>query len=495
MATGLANIKHIVVLMLENRSFDNILGWLYDPKNAPPFDKVPPGQKFEGLTGVTLTNPYNGTNYPPTDKCGVLDPYPDPNEEYERVYMQMFDPDPFTQPNPIPDPAGTPNMQGFVADYANATSPANAPTIMRSFRPADLPVISTLAEEFAVCDHWFAPIPTQTLCNRSFAHAGTSSGFVNNRWKTPEDGVFVNDTVTVQNLLDKARVSFKMYYGGPTKFLCGSWIDQLKNFGYGINPFNCHVVPMRHFYDDIKDPKKFPQYSFIEPNFITNEFTGQENDMHPASAGSSSNVLYGEQLIADIYNALTKSPEWPSTLFIITFDEHGGTFDHVIPPAATPPDNRIVPPGQGGYSGFTFDRYGVRVPAVLVSPWIRKQTVLNTVLDHTSIIKTVLNCFGITDTLGQREANANDVSEALTGTARTDIPAVSPKPIAAAEAAPPPDDAPLSEFQKTMMFLAMRHAAFNPLSAMMHDLQVPETHGQANAHIKRMRAVDDNEKQ
>src|SRR3954453_18482550 len=129
MSNGLANIKHIVVLMLENRSFDNVLGWLYDPQNQPPFDKVPPGQTFEGLAGVTLTNPYNGKNYPPGHGTNMVDPYPDPNDEYERVYMQMYNPDPFKQPNPIPDPAGTPNMQGFVNDYATAkgVTPAQAP--------------------------------------------------------------------------------------------------------------------------------------------------------------------------------------------------------------------------------------------------------------------------------------------------------------------------------------------------------------------------------
>ena len=206
------------------------------------------------------------------------------------------------------------------------------------------------------------------------------------------------------------------------------------------------------------------------------------------------NVLYGEQLIADIYNALTKSPEWPSTLFVITFDEHGGTFDHVIPGAATPPDNKIIAPGKGGYSGFRFERYGVRVPAVLVSPWIKAGTVFNTILDHTSVIRTVLKCFGIKKTLTKREQNADDLSGAVNATAaRTDIPVVTPRALPPQTKAIPDETQPLTEFQKTMMFLAMRHAAFHPEAKTMQVLQVPETHGEAMEHIENMRAVDDNE--
>jgi phospholipase C len=490
MADGVANIKHIVVLMLENRSFDNVLGWLYDPQNAPPFNQVPAGQSFEGLTGVPLTNPYNGQNYPPGHTTDTTQPYPDPNEIYERVYMQMFNPTPFTQPNPIPDPAGTPNMQGFVNDYATAknVAAAQAPMIMNSFRPADLPVISTLAASFAVCDHWFAPIPTQTIANRSFIHAGSSSGYVDNDWTTPHFGLLINLTTTLQNLLAAAGVAFRFYYANPTRLFTLGCVTQLNNFGYIFGPEN---QPLTQFYADIQDASTFPQYSFIEPNYIANPITGLENDEHPGGMFAPSDALYGEQLIADVYDALTKSPEWPSTLFVITFDEHGGTFDHVIPPAATPPDNLFVQPGQGGYSGFKFDRCGVRVPAVLVSPWIKAGTVVNTAFDHTSLVKTVLNCFGVSGSLGDRVAAATDLSGALNLTAaRTDIPQLTARAIGNGEAVTlPPSDALLTDFQRTLLAHAMRAASLHPAEAAMAIGPVPETQGEARDAIARFAAL------
>jgi len=117
--------------------------------------------------------------------------------------------------------------------------------------------------------------------------------------------------------------------------------------------------------------------------------------MHPAFAvtetGAATNVLYGEDLVYRLYNALREGPRWEKTLFVITFDEHGGCYDHVPtpPPFAVAPDDRIPQPGQPGYSGFNFKRYGVRVPTLLISPWIEQGTVCNTVFDHTSVIRTV----------------------------------------------------------------------------------------------------------
>ena len=204
-----------------------------------------------------------------------------------------------------------------------------------------------------------------------------------------------------------------------------------------------------------------------------------------------SNALYGEQLIADVYAALTKSSEWPSTLFVITFDEHGGTFDHVVPSSATPPDNLFIQPGQGGYSGFKFDRCGVRVPAVLISPWIQAGTVVNTVFDHTSLTKTVLNCFAVSGSLGDRVAAATDLSGALNlPTARTDIPQVNPRSISSAEAASlPPDNAQLTDFQRTLLAHAMRAASLHPAAEAMAIGPVPETHGEAREYIARFAAV------
>ena len=188
----LRKINHIVTLMLENRSFDNILGWLYDPHNDPPFDKVPRGQTFEGVSGKDLSNPRPGGGLVRVGKNTVMtDPFPDPNEPYDHVYAQMYGVNP--PPHPIPNTEASPNMQGFVIDYQNAIDQASTPKkgcsrilaslfrgvtpmdydpgiIMNCFTPKSLPVINGLANAYAVCDYWFSSVPTQTF-SQSFVCA------------------------------------------------------------------------------------------------------------------------------------------------------------------------------------------------------------------------------------------------------------------------------------------------------------------------------------
>ncbi|HWS71298.1 MAG TPA: alkaline phosphatase family protein, partial [Thermoanaerobaculia bacterium] len=403
----LAGIKHIVTLMMENRSFDNVLGYLY-PKETP---------NFEGVEKTKLPNLWNGAEYWPSHGSDMIQPNPDPNEEYQYVYRQLYDD--FSGTNPIPSPPPEPpNMQGFVADYATAknVTAAQAPVIMHCFQPEDVPVISALAQAYAVCDHWYAPAPTQTFANRSFVHAGTSSGYVNNSWTVdgivPE--VLINRSETIYNVLERNGVDFRIYYGSPVKYLCNAFIAQEANRQYGEEGSGRRILPLAHFFSDLADPAKpLPPYVFLEPNFINNPWTGAENDEHPhagaAAIGAPSNVLFGERLLFDVFEALAKRPEWDSTLLVITFDEHGGTFDHYPPSEPTvSPDGIVIPPSKPGGFGFTFQRYGVRVPAVLVSPLIEEGTIVNDTYDHTSILKTVFEAFGIEGTLLAREAAAND---------------------------------------------------------------------------------------
>lgn len=192
---------------------------------------------------------------------------------------------------------------------------------------------------------------------------------------------------------------------------------------------------MEQFLEDAKKPNGLPRYTFIEPNMMCSQKYGPENDMHSAFAitdtGLATNVLYGEELIYTVYDALRKSPDWDSTLLIITFDEHGGCYDHVPtpPPFATPPDDRTIPPGEPGFSGFDFKRFGVRVPAVLVSPLIEPGTVCHTHFDHTSVIKTVANRWLNGQHLTERDRVANDVSEVVTRSEpRQDVPDIKPNP-------------------------------------------------------------------
>jgi phospholipase C len=306
---------------------------------------------------------------------------------------------------------GTPaiSMGGFLADYASVKGVANSlvqtPNIMNCFRPADVPVISELAYWYAACDHWYASVPSQTFTNRSFAHAGTASGYVDNVIGKHAWDIWSNNTQTVFNVMEQhSPGSWRVYFGGEP-LLCNVWTSQgqVNQYGpFGDNPTQ-RMFPMPQFYTDLKnyqsDPTQypFPSYVFIEPNFLSGKTYGVENDEHPNTIDldGTSNVLWGEQLLADVFNALTASGLWSSTLFVVVFDEHGGTYDHFAPvPATAPrPDDVVIAQGQPGYSGFLFDRYGVRVPAVVMSPWIPKSSVFNAVYDHTSIIRTVCEAF------------------------------------------------------------------------------------------------------
>jgi phospholipase C len=410
----LGNIEHVVVLMLENRSFDNILGFLYDPNNPPPFNQKPPAN-FEGVYGKNLSNPGPGGKIYPVAPGDVLtDPNPDPGEPYEDVYSQLYNVTPTPALGDVPpDPPQPPKMQGFVNNYAAQPGVTNPGIIMNCFTPASLPVTSSLAYYYGVCDHWFAPIPTQTLCNRSYVHAGTSSGYVDNEGG---NGVlFVNHTPTVFNLLEAEGVSWKVYHG--------SWLlaslslltqEQMWHFKYTER-----FAHMSRFKADAKKRGGLPAYSFIEPIYIDSLVWGPENDMHPEAwdihFDGLSNVEQGERLIYEVYTALRASPDWEKILFVVTFDEHGGCYDHVAPPAATPPDAVRIPPSQKGGSGFQFNRLGVRVPAIVVSAYTPAQTILNGVYDHTTVLSTVVNRFGLPQNrLGARAAAAPDLGAALT---------------------------------------------------------------------------------
>jgi phospholipase C len=178
---------------------------------------------------------------------------------------------------------------------------------------------------------------------------------------------------------------------------------------------------MAGFYSDARGPEQhFPAYCFIEPSY----YWPIQNDDHPPHT-----TLRAQALLGNVYNTLRgNDPLWNSTLLVVLYDEHGGFYDHVPPPAAEPPDGHTLP-------NFRFDRFGVRVPALLVSPWVER-TILKTAFDHTSLLKYLTEKWGL-GTLTARVAQAQSFGSAIraTGQARADTPTSVPMPTVTAEAA------------------------------------------------------------
>jgi phospholipase C len=377
-------IEHVVVLMLENRSFDCMLGWLY--RDRPDFD---------GLTG-NESNPWHredgSVEQIPVWNDGTLCaeaasiPDPDPGELFDDIAMQIFG----------LHPDGTPRMNGFVDNYMRQPDTGvrlDPRAVMHAFTPEQLPVLSMLARSFGVCDRWFSSAPCETWPNRLFAHTGCGGGQVNN---AALHRPVLLPTV-FRRLATRGR-SWKVYFHDlpQTAALASLW-PRIPG----------HFRLFAEFCDSAAGGA-LPNYSFIEPRYFTNRWLNHiPNDAHPPH-----NVAYAEQLVADVYNAVRGGPAWERTLLLIVFDEHGGCYDHVPPPAATPA-------GLPAPNGFTFDRFGPRVPAVAVSPYIPAGSVIrppdgSPPFDHTSIIATLDAAFDLGTPLTPRVARAPNLLAALT---------------------------------------------------------------------------------
>jgi phospholipase C len=417
MASILSRIKHIVVVMLENRSFDNICGGAYARPGQQPNLFLPAGSPpvYDGLNSG-LWNPSNigfFAGQPPVKVPVVLGttantiPDPDPEETFDNVTFQLYGPE---QPGPSPRFP----MQGFVVNY-EITGSAAAADIMQTYTDSQVPVITSLAREFAVSDAWFSSVPSQTWPNRAFVHAGTSNGNVDNG-KVPNP--FHWNVTTIFNVLDSIGVSWKVYNDDFVPSLTRLMFPRL------WDPFlDGHFRGFGAFQDDCASDS-LPQYSFLEPDFLT----ARANDEHPPH-----DVSAGERFLAAVWQAVSGSPAWTSTLLLIAYDEHGGCFDHVLPPTnAMSPD----PASNPGREGFSFDRFGVRVPAVVVSPFIERGTVFRSPVgapyDHTSVLATLRDSLPIPAAKmlkSQRIAAAPTLEQVLTLTRpRTDVPVITSAP-------------------------------------------------------------------
>ncbi len=415
-------LDHIVVVLFENRSLDNVLGHLYGPDD---------GKMFDGVIGKDLSNPIpawaeHGAErkvVPYTVGTDMDSPNPDSGEEYFHTNTQLFNTlddhnryqigEAVTKPWNAPAPGATPTMDGFVTDYISTFTGemGRQPTydeyaqIMTGYTPEQLPVLNGIARDFGVFDHWFCEVPSQTFMNRSFWTAATSSGLVINspmaKWFTD------NPAETLFERLEAHGKSWKVYVMEPMPISFTGII----HFSRLQDRLATHFVPFSEFEKDAA-AGTLPDFSLIEPNMAASH-----GDYHPAMGASfghldipvdnPSSMLSGEAFLARVYDAYrgatseTGANVW-NTALLIGWDEPGGTYDHV-PPGPVPPPDPSAPPGE---FGFTFDRSGYRVPAIIVSPWVEAGAVYNDEYRHTSLIATLRKQWGLGDAFTQRDASA-----------------------------------------------------------------------------------------
>jgi len=411
------SIEHIFALMLENRSFDHMLGFSgitgTDVQTGRP-------TKIDGLTGAE-TNIFNGKSFAVSPNA-TSDMKIGPHHEFDDVLTQLCG---LNAPYPKNGPYPPINNSGFVADYmthrpgllerlvnlATGHPPLNGADPMRCFNSSVVPVITALATEFALCDNWFSSMPGPTWPNRFFFLAASSDALDDSpttlqmlAWETLDGFKLQNGSIFDRN------IRWRIYAGGELCF--------------------AHALKGIHF-NDIRSFSKFrsdlqqgfdSQFTLIEPNYghVVTDYRGGTSE-HPLDY-----IASGEALIKETYEAIRNSPVWDTSMLIITWDEHGGFYDHAKPPAAVSPGDVHQHPRLNKHS-FAFDQLGPRVPAIVVSPLIPRNLIDHRTYDHSSMLKTTEKAFGLAPLTG-RDAAANDLLGLASLPAPRDTPAKLPSP-------------------------------------------------------------------
>ena len=363
---GLANIEHIVVLMLENRSFDHMLGYLSLEQGRDDVDGLRPG-----MSNTAAGKPYPVEHAPVTH---VPDPRWDPDHSAAQTDLQI----------------GGGEMDGFAESFARTLARRNVADpdpgmVMRYYNASDLPVYHHLSENFCVCDRWHSSVPGATWPNRLYALTGGADRSRDDKPKPPP----IYGRHSFIRHLEAAGVSWRWYTYDVGTLRCVDHeylVGYHGHFAYVDRPKLPFLTSLEEelvvdedaasFVEDARRGK-LPQVSWVDPNFKdVNLAHIQSNDDHPPS-----DVQDGQELVFLVYNALASGPHWDRTLLLVLYDEHGGFYDHVPPPEAPDDDPAL------------FGRYGIRVPALVVSPWVAPRSASHTLFDHTSIIKTVLTRF------------------------------------------------------------------------------------------------------
>jgi phospholipase C len=414
MNTGSAptGVQNVFVLVLENRSFDHLLGFSAisgtDAVNGE--DRI-----IDGLLGAE-TNSYQGKSYLVSHPADFVISA-DPGHEFSDVLMQLAgEKAVYPEGGPYPEI----DNSGFVANYAVNNSHRqvnlNPAEVMKCYEPSQLPVLTALAHEFVVCDRWFSAMPGSTWPNRFFLH-GASSGDLDDspsldqlaEWELLHGFALPNGTIF--DRLHAASVPWRIYAGDN--------FPQVRALA-GIK--DSDLRPYANLSADLASASYPAAYTFIEPDYghVTSDYRCGTSQ-HPLD-----DITRGERLIKCTYEAIRQSPIWETSLLVITWDEHGGFYDHVAPPSALPPGD--TPLRRHNRHGFAFNQYGPRVPAVVVSPLIPRNLIDGRLYDHTSIAATMETLFGLPP-LTARDSAANDLSTLVTlPQPRRDTPATLPEP-------------------------------------------------------------------
>jgi len=402
-----ARIDTFVFLMLENRSFDHLLGYLRLPGFGGRTD-------VEGLTA--LDNP----------------DYANPRAN-GRIAFPFIAPDDAPFPGDLPHDrqevanqmafagaAGGYVMNGFVQSYElySATTGLPNPPPMRVMTPPLIPVTSFLADQYVVCDHWHAPLPTSTHPNRLMAVSGTS--MID---RTP--GGLLPDQDLVFDWLDRRNVRWRVYSAGLSFFMLmpKMWPWLLTDRFRSVSRL---AYDVQH-----ESTETFPHVIFVEPDYHDSpvHLSGHGNDNHPPLP-----LSFGEVFVKAVYQALTSNPaRWAKTVFALCYDEHGGFFDHV-PPLRVP----MEAPAGATFAAGPFTSTGPRVPALLMSPYAPRRTVAHGLYDHTSLLQMLADRFDNSGApysahVEERRQAADpigSVTEALSPDPRADIPRIPDAPLA-----------------------------------------------------------------
>jgi phospholipase C len=355
---SMPKIEHIVVVIMENHSFDNLLGML-------PHE-VPSRASVDGLTR------HHGriTNFN-RDANG------------HKVYAEHADSP--CQLHAVPSQSWDASHTSWNGGHNNGFVKASGPIAMRFWDRRDIPFTYSLAEQYPIGERFFCSVLAQTYPNRRFFFAGTSSGSIDDK-AYALTAPAANGTIF--DRLDAHRINWRVYAQGLASALV------LPNFRT-----KSQVARIEKFPQFLADARagKLPAFSFIDPDYTT---TSEENPQ---------DVQVGESFLAKVVHAVTHAPTWKHTALFITYDEHGGYFDHVPPPRAIKPDN-IPPQTQAGDARGAFDRYGFRVPLIAVSPYAKPRYVSRRVQDLTSITAFIERKWNL-PALTFRDANADPMTD------------------------------------------------------------------------------------